>query len=214
MARACDAVARAAAHDDVARNELRPLIKLAHRLGQHPDWTRLHVHEIAKVLDEQIQLADEVDLLLRELILPGDRTKQPPGSLAIGAKKHNIDPPANQPNTILTKLEVPDRHGRAKQDRTASNNLPATRGQVSRDRDFDALKLARQWDDEQRDWTQKQLAQSLDVDRSQIFGKKDGRYRCPSIASYWKARQAEKQGRKDNMRKHNRTTEVADDNES
>ena len=127
---------------------------------------------------------------------------------------NNIDPPASRPDNILPTLEVPERVGRAKQDRTASNHLPAARGQVSRDRDFDALKLAKQWDDEQRDWTQKQLAQSLDVDRSQIFGKKDGRYRCPNIASYWNARQAEKQARKDNMRKHNRTTEVTDDNEN
>jgi len=67
---ACDAVAHAASREDVIKSELRPLVKLALRLREQPDWTRLLLHNIAAIVDPQIQLADEVELLIRELSLP------------------------------------------------------------------------------------------------------------------------------------------------
>jgi hypothetical protein len=70
LARACESVARAAARDGATKHELRPINMLAHRLRQNPDWARFTAEKIAPVVDEQTQLVDEVELLLRELSLP------------------------------------------------------------------------------------------------------------------------------------------------
>jgi len=82
---------------------------------------------------------------------------------------------------------------------------PKKRGQVSTDRDHAAVKLAMAWDEEGRAWTQQDLAAAFNLDRNQLFGKNGKRPRCPLIFEYWSTRQREKDERKLNMAKSNRT---------
>ena len=99
----------------------------------------------------------------------------------------------------------------ANEDTPSTTGQANVRGQVSRDRDFEAVKLAQQWDKEERAWTQQELAQALDVDRTQLFGKARGAQRCPLISAYWKKKQDEKNDRKDSLRASNRTRTATDE---
>ncbi len=79
-------------------------------------------------------------------------------------------------------------------------------------RDAAALKLARQWDEDGRHWTLTELAAALDCDRSQLTGRtsREGPPRCPLFCLYWQARQSERDDRRNNLRKTNRTKSAED----
>ncbi len=109
----------------------------------------------------------------------------------------------------------PSRSRTGLQSKTNQDNPQAipnrTRGSVSKERDAKAVIMAKDWDEKDVTWTQKDLARALDVERNQLFGKSQDLYRCPMLMSYWKQRQGEKEARKMSLRQHNRTRMASDD---
>lgn len=70
VAAACDGVAMAARRAaGIPTSAIRPAIRLAHRLRESPDWTQVDEHDLLAVLDEQAELARDVEELLAELDL-------------------------------------------------------------------------------------------------------------------------------------------------
>lgn len=121
------------------------------------------------------------------------------------------DDSSSPPGTKKAQQETQASHdaGQDSSDESATRSpkkSPTKRGSVSHDRDFEAVKLASEWDEEGRAWTQRDLAAALGLDRSQLFGtRRCGKPRCPVIAGYWEKRQREKLQRQQNMALHNRT---------
>lgn len=79
LASSCDVVVAVAAHDFGMRAEARPAIRLAQRLRETPEWSRVDAFDAVKVIEEQLGLAREVEELLTELrlVIAPTRTRSP-----------------------------------------------------------------------------------------------------------------------------------------
>jgi hypothetical protein len=67
LAAACEAVVSAARREGIVREDTKPAIRLAQRLREHPDWVGVDEQEVVQVLDEQIELARQVEELLTDI---------------------------------------------------------------------------------------------------------------------------------------------------